>query len=88
MCSRRHPTKEAVQNLTHMQNYFGPLIAQTWSLAVEEHFYLFPLVLLILFARLRLRANAILGILFAICALVLVAAHGGRLERRPAGNVL
>jgi len=81
----RHPASSfLVQNLTHMQNYFGSSIAQTWSLAVEEHFYLFLPVLLILFARLRLRANAILGILFAICALVLVvrtaAVSGGDLQ--------
>ncbi len=29
------------QNLFHVQNYFGTAIKQTWSLAVEEHFYLF-----------------------------------------------
>jgi peptidoglycan/LPS O-acetylase OafA/YrhL len=70
----RHPTSTfLVQNLTHMQNYFGSSIAQTWSLAVEEHFYLFLPVLLIGFARLKLKANAILGVLFAICMLVLVA---------------
>jgi peptidoglycan/LPS O-acetylase OafA/YrhL len=70
----RHPTSTfLVQNLTHMQNYFGSSIAQTWSLAVEEHFYLFLPALLILFARIGLRANALIGALFAICALVLVA---------------
>jgi peptidoglycan/LPS O-acetylase OafA/YrhL len=70
----RHPTSTfLVQNLTHMQNYFGSSIAQTWSLAVEEHFYLFLPALLIIFARLRMGANALLGVLFAICAVVLVA---------------
>lgn len=29
------------QNLFHVQNYFGSAIKQTWSLAVEEHFYIF-----------------------------------------------
>ncbi|MCA1919071.1 MAG: acyltransferase, partial [Flavobacterium piscis] len=29
------------QNLFHLQNYFGSSINQTWSLAVEEHFYIF-----------------------------------------------
>jgi peptidoglycan/LPS O-acetylase OafA/YrhL len=70
----RHPTSTfLVQNLTHMQNYFGSSIAQTWSLAVEEHFYLFLPLLVIGFSRLKLRANAILGVLFAICMVVLVA---------------
>lgn len=37
----RHPLEAFFwQNLLHVQNYFGTSIAQTWSLAVEEHFYL------------------------------------------------
>ena len=45
----RHPTSTfLVQNLTHMQNYLGSSITQTWSLAVEEHFYLFLPALLLL----------------------------------------
>lgn len=37
-------------NLVHLQNYFGTvLLAHTWSLAVEEHFYLaLPLLLVVL----------------------------------------
>jgi peptidoglycan/LPS O-acetylase OafA/YrhL len=70
----RHPTSTfLVQNLTHLQNYFDTSITQTWSLAVEEHFYLFLPAVLLLFARWRLRANTIIGALAAICALVLVA---------------
>lgn len=70
----RHPRGTFLwQNLTHLQNYYGTSISQTWSLAVEEHFYLFlPLMLLVL-ARWRLRANAIIGVLVAICVAVLVA---------------
>jgi len=42
-----------VPNVFHVQNYFDTLRAHTWSLAVEEHFYLLlPLVLLAL-TRLR-----------------------------------
>ena len=34
----------------HLQNYFGTIQLHTWSLAVEEHFYLFlPFVLFVLF---------------------------------------
>lgn len=38
----RHPLSTFFwQNLLHVQNYFGTSITQTWSLAVEEHFYIF-----------------------------------------------
>ncbi|AJG24461.1 acyltransferase family protein [Cupriavidus basilensis] len=70
----RHPTSTFLyQNLTHMQNYLGSSIAQTWSLAVEEHFYLFLPALVLLFARLRVRANTILWTLGALCVVVLAA---------------
>jgi peptidoglycan/LPS O-acetylase OafA/YrhL len=70
----RHPTSSfLVQNLTHLQNYLGTSISQTWSLAVEEHFYLFLPTLLLVFARWRLGANAILSLLGALCFVVLVA---------------
>jgi peptidoglycan/LPS O-acetylase OafA/YrhL len=39
-------------NLMHMQNYLGSIRIHTWSLAVEEHFYLaLPLVLALLIRR-------------------------------------
>ncbi|HLX01412.1 MAG TPA: acyltransferase [Trinickia sp.] len=70
----RHPTSTFLwQNLTHMQNYFGTSISQTWSLAVEEHFYLFLPALLLLFAHWRVRANTIIGVLCTICVAVLIA---------------
>jgi peptidoglycan/LPS O-acetylase OafA/YrhL len=70
----RHPTSSfLVQNLTHLQNYLGTSITQTWSLAVEEHFYLFLPALLLVFARWRLNANAILSLLGALCLVVLAA---------------
>ena len=70
----RHPTSTfLIQNLTHMQNYLGSSIKQTWSLAVEEHFYLFLPALLLVATKLKLRANTILGLLLAICAIVLAA---------------
>jgi len=67
----RHPTSTfLVQNLTHMQNYLGSSISQTWSLAVEEHFYLFlPATLLticviVLAARCAVVANGDLDAAF------------------------
>jgi peptidoglycan/LPS O-acetylase OafA/YrhL len=70
----RHPLDTfLVQNLTHTQNYFGSSIAQTWSLAVEEHFYLFLPLLLIVLARFRTRVDMLLVALGSICAAVLIA---------------
>jgi peptidoglycan/LPS O-acetylase OafA/YrhL len=70
----RHPASTfLVQNLTHLQNYLGTSITQTWSLAVEEHFYLFLPALLLVFARFRLGANAILAWLGLLCLAVLAA---------------
>ena len=50
---RRHPFHTFFwQNFFHLQNYLGTTIAQTWSLAVEEHFYLLlPLVMGLMVAR-------------------------------------
>jgi peptidoglycan/LPS O-acetylase OafA/YrhL len=70
----RHPLDTfLVQNLTHTQNYLGSSIAQTWSLAVEEHFYLFLPLLLIGLARLRTRIDTLLVVLGSICVAVLIA---------------
>lgn len=81
----RHPWNTFVfQNLTHLQNYLGTSITQTWSLAVEEHFYLVLPALLLLFSRWRLGAWTIVSVLSGICALTLIArcfaVAGGNLE--------
>lgn len=82
---RRHPLDSfLVQNLTHLQNYLGTSISQTWSLAVEEHFYLFLPAVLLVFARWRLGARGILALLGLVCLSVLamrsVAVAQGRLD--------
>ena len=81
---RHPPSSFLVQNLTHLQNYLGTSISQTWSLAVEEHFYLFLPAVLLLFARWRLGARAILAALGLVCLLVLavrsMAVAQGHLE--------
>ncbi|PXW29156.1 acyltransferase family protein [Paraburkholderia caballeronis] len=70
----RHPRDTFLwQNLTHLQNYYGTSIAQTWSLAVEEHFYLFLPALLLLLARWRVNANVIIGVLAVLCVAVFAA---------------
>lgn len=35
-----HRAKQVIPNFLHLQNYLGTPLAHTWSLAVEEHFYL------------------------------------------------
>lgn len=40
-----------IQNIVHLQNYLGTSLAQLWSLAVEEHFYLIVAVLFPLFIK-------------------------------------
>ena len=51
------PLKRIFAELFFVQNYFEGLWSQTWSLAVEEHFYLMLPLLLILLARLNPRAK-------------------------------
>lgn len=65
--------KNVIWNWMHLQNYMGSCRVQTWSLAVEEHFYLFlPAVLLLL---LRLKR---LSLLPAIAAFIAVFCLVGR----------
>ena len=63
-------------NLLHVQNYFGtnPL-GQTWSLAVEEHFYLGLPVLLFVLTKLGKRG---IHALPWICLLVMIACTAAR----------
>lgn len=68
----RHPIESfAWQNLLHVQNYFGSSLAPTWSLAVEEHFYIFlALVLSLLAAR---PPKAIIGVMVGLGLLSFLA---------------
>lgn len=68
----RHPIESfAWQNLLHVQNYFGTSLAPTWSLAVEEHFYIFLALVLSLLAT---RApKAIMGVMAAVALLSFLA---------------
>jgi peptidoglycan/LPS O-acetylase OafA/YrhL len=80
----RHPRDTfLVQNTFHLQNYLGSSIAQTWSLAVEEHFYLLLPLALLGVARARPSPQTLLVLLAALCALVLA----GRLAAVAAGDL-
>jgi peptidoglycan/LPS O-acetylase OafA/YrhL len=69
---RRHPLGSfAWQNILNVQNYAGTSLDHTWSLAVEEHFYLALPPLLVLLYRTRRLRERIVPILLACCALVL-----------------
>lgn len=69
---RRHPLHSFLwQNTLNIQNYVGTSLSHTWSLAVEEHFYLLlPLILLRIYNRHQLRAY-MEPILIAACVAVL-----------------
>lgn len=59
-------------NLVHLQNYLGSPREHTWSLAVEEHFYLIlPFLILWLTIRRETRIKSIPLLLF-ICLIVFV----------------
>jgi peptidoglycan/LPS O-acetylase OafA/YrhL len=49
--------RQLVPTLLQVQNYTGAIIQQTWSLAVEEHFYLMLPVLMAVLAARRSRAG-------------------------------
>jgi peptidoglycan/LPS O-acetylase OafA/YrhL len=60
------------QNLLNIQNYAGTSLSHTWSLAVEEHFYLFLPVVLLWIHRNRHTRNHVILTLISLCIAVLV----------------
>jgi peptidoglycan/LPS O-acetylase OafA/YrhL len=59
--------KHVIWNWFHLQNYFGSCRVQTWSLAVEEHFYLFlPFVLYLLCKYKKINAMPFIALAIAI----------------------
>jgi peptidoglycan/LPS O-acetylase OafA/YrhL len=66
------PSTYLVQNLLHLQNYLGTSLSHTWTLAVEEHFYLLlPLLLVGVNRSERLRGRLV-AMLASICVAILI----------------
>jgi peptidoglycan/LPS O-acetylase OafA/YrhL len=61
-----------VPNLLHLQNYLGTSLSHTWTLAVEEHFYLALPFLLIFLTRSRRLQSHIIPVLLGICVATLL----------------
>lgn len=78
-------------NLVHLQNYLGSPREHTWSLAVEEHFYLaLPVLLLLLIGREKeangasIRAVPFVAVgLSVLCALLRMETRGLPLSYNP-----
>ena len=51
MTGRRSTMRQYLSEILYVQNYGKPIWNHTWSLAVEEHFYLFLPILLLLLIR-------------------------------------
>jgi len=69
---QRHSLQSFVwQNVLNIQNYAGTSLSHTWSLAVEEHFYLLLPFFLIGVYRSEFLRKHLESCLIAICAVVL-----------------
>jgi peptidoglycan/LPS O-acetylase OafA/YrhL len=70
--ARHHPLNTfLVANLLHLQNYLGSSLAQTWSLAIEEHFYIFLSLFLVWAARKKLSPARLMQVLGGMCLVAL-----------------
>jgi peptidoglycan/LPS O-acetylase OafA/YrhL len=78
-----HPADSYLwQSLFHVQNYFGSSIKQTWSLAVEEHFYLFLAFFISYHSRKPPRTLLVNLFVVAFISIILrfIAVHYGYLD--------
>lgn len=71
---RHHPLRTFFwQNFFQVQNYFGSSITQTWTLSIEEHFYIFLALLLGWVAARRWTPSRILALLAVVSLLSFTA---------------
>ena len=61
------------QNLFNVQNYIPSTLSHTWSLAVEEHFYLGAAALIGLWAARRWNPRALMALCLVVCVAVEIA---------------
>jgi peptidoglycan/LPS O-acetylase OafA/YrhL len=79
---RKHPLYTfAVPNLLHLQNYLGTSISHTWTLSLEEHFYILLSFSFMWMASRRASARTLMASISIVCAAVFVvrtitALHG------------
>ena len=69
---RGHLPRMTWSEALFVQNYFGSVWGHTWSLAVEEHFYVFLPLLLILLGRISSNARRPFSALPGICLVLAV----------------
>jgi peptidoglycan/LPS O-acetylase OafA/YrhL len=74
LLARHHPARTFFwQNFLHLQNYLGSSLRQTWTLSIEEHFYLLLAFLFALAASRHLKAATILKLCASLGLLAFVA---------------
>jgi peptidoglycan/LPS O-acetylase OafA/YrhL len=74
VATHHHPFRSFFwQNFFHLQNYLGSSIKQTWTLSIEEHFYLLLAFLLAFVASRKWPAPRILKLCAAVSLLAFIA---------------
>jgi peptidoglycan/LPS O-acetylase OafA/YrhL len=74
LLARHHPARTFFwQNFFHLQNYLGSSVQQTWTLSIEEHFYLLLALLFAFAASRHLKPVTILKLCVTLSLLAFVA---------------
>src|SRR5829696_725798 len=69
----------------HFQNYFSRVMLHTWSLAIEEHFYLFLPLLLFVLSLIKLETSRLFYAVAIVAALIISVCLILRLYANPTG---